>query len=275
MGFAFLGKTLIEYGIQGAGGGGGIDAIAYWTAASNAREGLPLYATPVGSFTAYPYPPVLAQLLVPFSYLPMPAFVWLWRALELGALRLSVGSWTGTGLALLLPPVIAEIDAGNVHLLMAAVCALAMRGAAGTVAPSALLKFASVPLVPLAWRLDRKGLVVGAGVAGAIVAGSFAIAPAAWSDHVAYLGSNAFPSGWYNVAESIPLPLRLALSAVAGVAAIRWIRLAPVAVVLAYPVIWFHALSTLVAVVAPVAPARARQPLAVGDRALAAGSSPA
>jgi hypothetical protein len=212
---------------------------------------------------------------VPFSYLPMPAFVWLWRALELGALRLAVGSWTRTGLALLLPPVIAEIDAGNVHLLMAGVCALAMRGFAGGIAPAALLKFASIPLVPLGWNRDRRGLVAGGILAVGLAAGSLALSPTAWSDYVRFLGSSEFPSGWYNVAESVPLPIRLGLAAAAGIAALRWIRLAPVAVVLAYPVVWFHALSTLVALAAPLAPLGSREPRPVADRGLAPGRSAA
>jgi hypothetical protein len=258
IGFAFLAKTLLEYGIQGSGGSGGIDAIAYWTAAVNVREGLPLYAIPEGGFAAYAYPPTLAQALVPFSFLPLPAFVWLWRAVELVSLRVATGSWTRSGLVLLfLPPVIAELDAGNVHLIMAAVCALAMRGVSVTVVPATLLKFASVPLVPLSWRLDRRGLLVGVGVAAAAVAASFVMAPAAWTDYAAWLTTTSFPSGWYNVAEFVPLPLRLAAAAALGLAAIRWVRLAPIAVVLAYPVVWFHSLSTLVAIITPLRPAQA------------------
>jgi hypothetical protein len=269
VGFTLLVKTLLAYGIEGAGGGGGIDAIAYWTAASNVRDGLPLYAIPEGAFGAYAYPPPVAQLLVPFSYLPMPVFVWIWRALELGALRLAVGSWTRTGLALLLPPVIAEIDAANVHLFMAGVCALAMRGVAIAIAPAVLLKFASVPLAPLGWWLDRRGLAVGALLALAVAGGSIAMAPAAWADYLRFLGSSEFPSGWYNVAESVPLPVRLGIAAVAGIAAMRWVRLAPIAVLLAYPVVWFHALSTLVAIISPLDPIRAPRPGVVTDRGVA------
>jgi hypothetical protein len=269
IGFVLLTKTLLEQGIEGAGGVGGIDAIAYWTAASNVREGMPLYLIPEGSFAAYAYPPAFAQVLVPFSYLPMPAFVWLWRALELGALRFAVGGWTRTGLALFLPPVIAEIDAGNVHLLMAAVCALAMRGTGTAIAPAALLKFATIPLAPLQWRLDRRGLVVGLLVAAGLVIVSLLLQPGAWSDYIRFIRGSEFPSGWYNVAEGVPLPVRLALSVAAAFAALKWIRLAPVAVTLAYPILWFHALSTLVAVVAPVAPLRAREPRHAPDRVLA------
>jgi hypothetical protein len=267
VGFVVLAESLLAFGIAGAGGSSGIDAIAYWTAASNVRDGLPLYALPEGAFRAYAYPPVLAQLLVPFSFLPMPAFVWLWRALELGALRLTVGSWTRTGLALLLPPVIAEIHAGNVHLLMAAVCALAMRGVASTVAPATLLKFASVPLLPLAWQGDRRGLIAGGVAAGAGAIVSIAVAPSAWEDFVRFLRTTSFPSGWYNLAEDVPVVLRLGIAATLGVAATRWVRLAPVAVLLAYPVVWYHALSTLVAMGAPIGRPRGGSTAVVGEPA--------
>ncbi|HJP88681.1 MAG TPA: hypothetical protein VJ850_06585, partial [Candidatus Limnocylindrales bacterium] len=83
VGFALLAQTLLAHGIQGDGGGGGIDAIAYWTAAQNVVHGQPLYGLESGDFAAYSYPPVLAQVLAPTALLPMPAFVWLWRALEL------------------------------------------------------------------------------------------------------------------------------------------------------------------------------------------------
>src|SRR5206468_1712458 len=114
----------------------------------------------------YSYPPLFAELLVPFAALPATAFIWGWRLLELLCLRFTVGSWTRAGIALLiLPPIIAEIETGNVHLLVAAVCALAMRGSAASIGPAALLKFASVPLAPLGWVRDRRGLLLGAGIA--------------------------------------------------------------------------------------------------------------
>jgi hypothetical protein len=274
VGFAFLAKTLLDHGIQGAGGGGGIDAIAYWTAAGNVRDDLPLYANPVGSFTAYVYPPTLAQALVPASFLPMPVFVWLWRAIEVVALRVAVGSWTRAGIALLIvPPVIAELDAGNIHLIMAAVCALTMRGAALGVAPATLLKFASVPLAPLAWRLDRRGLFIGIGATALVVVASAAIASGAWVDYIRFLGTAQFPTGSYIISENVPLLLRLAVAAVVGIAAVRWIRLAPIAVLLAYPVVWFHGLSTLVAVVAPV-PTKVAAPARVPTTVAAPGLAP-
>jgi hypothetical protein len=253
IGFALLAETLLSHGIQGDGGGGGIDAIAYWTAAQNVLHGAPLYELESGDFAAFSYPPVLAQLLAPTSLLPMPAFVWLWRAFELLGLRIAVGSWKRAGWALLVfPPILAELDAGNVHLIMAGVCALAMQGRAMPIAPAALFKFSSVPLAPIGWKLDRRGLVIGTVATAGLVGVSWLMNPQAWLDFVSFLRTTTFPHGWYNLTEAIPLPVRLTIVAVLGVAATRWIRLAPIAVLLAYPVVWFHGLSTLAALVTPL-----------------------
>jgi hypothetical protein len=253
IGFVILGKTLLDHGIQNAGGGGGIDAIAYWTAAQHLAQGTPLYGAGVGTFTAYVYPPPLAQILLPASALPLPVFVWAWRIIELIGLRIAVRSWVRSGIALLVfPPIIAELDAANVHLIMAAICTLSMRGLSFPVAPSGLLKFASAALVPLAWMRDRTGLILGIVPTLAVVAVSVILAPVAWRDYIAFLGSAEFPSGWYNIAAGVPLVPRLIAAGVLALLTVRWVRLAPVAVLLAYPVVWFHGLSTLVAVVAPL-----------------------
>jgi hypothetical protein len=84
-----------------------------------------------------------------------------------------------------------------------------------------------------------------------------ALAPRAWSDYLAFLGSNELPNVPAVALTIIPLPVRLVIAALLGLAAVRFTRLAPVAVLLAYPVVWATSLSTLVAVVAPI-PAGAR-----------------
>jgi Protein of unknown function (DUF2029). len=251
-GFLVLARVLLVQGIVGDGGGGGIDAIAYWTASKAAATGATLYGTAEGVFGAYAYPPPLAQLLVPFSGLPVAVFVWGWRFVEIACLRMAVGSWTRAGWALLFPPVLAELDAGNVHLIMAAVCAFAMRSAAAPIGPSALFKFASLPLAPIGWVRDRRGLIGGIAVAAAVCAVSIAIDRQGWTDWLGFLSKSTIPSGLHNVAEALPLPLRLVAAGALGIAAIRWVRGAPIAVVLTYPVVWIDALSTLVAVFAPV-----------------------
>ncbi|HYK94592.1 MAG TPA: glycosyltransferase 87 family protein [Candidatus Dormibacteraeota bacterium] len=259
VGFGLLAKILIETGIIGAGGVGGTDANDYWIAANHVANGEPLYAAAYGTYLAYSYPPVFAQLLSPLSALSPIAFVWLWRTVELIALRIAVDSWTRAGVALLIfPPAIAEIETGNVHLVMAAVCALAMRGASLPIAPAGLLKFASFPLAPIGFLRDRRGFVTGVAVAGVVLLASVALAPRAWSDYLSFLGANELPTVPAVALTILPLPVRLALASALAIASVRFIRLAPVAVLLAYPVVWATSLTTLLAVVTPI-PAGARQ----------------
>jgi len=263
VGYAYLARVLLVNGIEGAGGLGGIDAIAYWTAAGHALHGEPLYAIAGFEFQTYQYPPVFAQVLAPAAMLPMPVFVWLWRGIELVGLRLATGGWARAGIAILIfPPVIAEIDAGNVHLIIAGVTALAMRGIAGPVGPSFLIKFSTWPLAPLAWLHDRRGLLIGSAAGGLVAAVSIALAPGAWNEYLVFLTSHSLPADGYKILYSVPLVVRLVFAALVGLAAVRWIRLAPVAVALPYPIVWFHALSTLAAVVTPLG---RRRPDAVAE----------
>lgn len=262
VGYGFLAKVMLETGIANAGGRGGLDATDYWTAARRLIDGSPLYAVEYGQFLAYSYPPLFAQVLTPFALLPSAVFVWAWRAFELLCLRYVLGSWTASGIAILVfPPVIAELETGNVHLVMGAAVALTMRGRSLSVIPAALAKFATVPLIPLAWSVDRKGLLRGLLLALVVVAVSLATVPTYWREYLTFLTTAPYPTAPYNVLAAVPIPARLAMAVIAGFLAIRWVRLAPVAVVLAYPVVWFHGLSTLLAVFAPLpASARVRRP---------------
>lgn len=261
VGYVYLGRVLLVEGIQGDGGLGGIDAIAYWAAAGHALHGEPLYVVGGFGFGAYQYPPIFAQLLAPTSLLPMPVFVWLWRGLELAGLRLATGGWVRSGIAILIfPPVIAEIDAGNVHLIMAGVTALAMRGLVAPIGPSLLVKFSTWPLAPIAWMRDRSGFVIGAVAIGLAVMVSFALSPTTWSGYLDFLSLHAQPEPGYKILFSVPVVVRLAAAAALGLAAVRWVRLAPIAVTLAYPIIWFHSLSTLTAIVAPTSSRRLAEP---------------
>ena len=252
VGFLLTGKILLEGGIVTAGGQGGGDAIAYWQAAGHALTGRPIYVMPVGGYAAYLYPPVLAQFLAPVSVLPLPVFVWLWRALEVACLRIAVGSWRNAGLAMVLwPPVVSELYSGNVHLLAAAATAMAIRGDARSVAMAALTKFAAAAAAPAALRVDRRGLALGALAAFVVCLVSIAIAPGTWSSYLAFLEHASEPqSGWFNIGSFVSTPARFVVAAIVSLAAIRWTRLAAVAVTLAFPVLWFHSLSALVAIVA-------------------------
>jgi hypothetical protein len=260
VGYVLCIKLLLEHGVAADGGLGALDVTAYWTAARHIRDGAPIYGPGVGGYTAFLYPPVLAQAFVPLSFLPATAAAWLWRLVEVACLRVTVGSWRNVGLALLLwPPIILELDAGNVHLVIAASVALAMRGDARAVAPAALTKFASIAAVPLGWVADRRGFLLGIGVAAAIVLVSVALGPDLWRAYATFLPSvPPTDAGWYDLGRGVPLVVRLAGAAAVAIAAVRWRRLAPVAATLALPVLWLHSLSVLVAVATPIDRRQAR-----------------
>lgn len=273
VGYLLCLQVLLLHGIYSAGGEGAGDMFAYWTAGRHVLEGLPVYGPNVGGYAAYLYPPPMAQLLAPLSQLPFVAFVWLWRAFELACLRVAVGSWRNAGLALLLwPPVIAELDAGNVHLVIAAAAAMTIRGDARAILPAALTKFASLASVPAALRIDPRGLAAGALLAGTIVLGSWVVAPDLWSSYVTFLPTaTQLDTGWYNIGLNIPIAVRLGAAAALALAAVRWPRLAALAVTLTFPVLWLHSLSALVAIVATPS---GRAPSAVGWRGRAPGRRP-
>ncbi len=252
VGYLLCTKLLLEHGILGEGGEGAGDVFAYYTAGMHLRLGAQLYQAGVGGYAAFLYPPPLAQLFAPLSLLPFPVVVWLWRALLLAALRISVGSWRTAGIVLLVwPPVIAEIDAGNVHLLLAAATAEGIRGRAIYLGPVALTKFATLAAMPMGWVSDRRGALTGLGIAAGLVLVSVALAPDLWFDYVDFARSapTSHP-GWYNIGDLVPGWLRFASAVGLAIAAIRWRRLAAPAVTLALPALWVHGLSTLVALLA-------------------------
>lgn len=249
VGYLLLAEALIGHGIYSAGGAGAGDVFAYYRAGEHLRTGIPVYGAGVGGYAAFLYPPVLAQLVAPLSVLPFPFVVWAWRFVQLACLRSITGSWTWTGIALLVwPPLLAEIDACNVHLFIAAAVAMAIRGDGRGVVPVALTKFASLAALPLAFVSDRRGLFLGVLAATSILVVSFALSPGLWADYLKFLPQvPRLDTAGYNIGRDVPLLPRFAVAALLAMAAIRWRRLAAVAATLALPVIWYHGLSVLVA----------------------------
>lgn len=252
VGYAMCAVLLIQHGVGDNGGEGGVDVLAYWTAGRHLLAGEDLYGLGIGGPSAFLYPPVMAQLFMPLSLLPFPVVLWIWRAVLLVALRIAVGNWRNAGLAMLLwPPVITELDAGNVHLILAAAVAETIRGRAASLVPVSLTKFASLAAVPLAIRVDPRGFLLGTLGAAIAVLVSVVIATDLWAEYLAFvLAPPAAETDWFNIGERFPLGIRLGLAAVVALLAIRWSRLAAVATTLALPVLWIHGLSTLVAVTA-------------------------
>lgn len=262
-GFALLAwdlmTPLVEHGSTGAS-----DARAYWAAGRRLVEGGTLYADTAGEPFAFLYPPIAAQLVAPLSLLPLPVFGWGIRVLEILCLRYVVGSWRLAGVSMILClPVVAEIEAGNINLLIAAALAAAIRGDSRWLVPAAVPKFAALAALPFALARNRRALMLGASGALTLCAVSVLSAPDLWRSYVTFLlHQPSVDWQWYNIGRLVPLPARLLGAIACALIAIRRPAFMPVAVALSSPVLWFNSLSVLVAIVPAMAinpmPGRAR-----------------
>ena len=253
VGFVLGLGIMLGLGVAGSGGSAGTDALAYWQAGRSILDGSALYGGNAGVTSAYLYSPLFAQLVAPLSLLPAPVFVWLWRLLEVGCLRVAIGSWTRAGLAMLVfPPVIIELVYGNVNLMIAAVCALVMRGRAAPWGAPIVVKAAGIPLIPLAFKADWWTFIRAGAVMLVAVGVSIVLAPIAWSDYLWFLADAEQPTWWTNLSRDIPFAIRLLAAMGLGVVAVRWVRVAPIAVLVGLPIVWLSSVSILVATVAPL-----------------------
>jgi len=177
---------VLENGVHvETGGAAGWDSYSTWLASQHLRAGEPVY--PIGpqpGIGAIYYPPLYVQLTAPLGLLPWPAFSALARLVEFVALRGLAGSWRATGILLLFPPVLMEVNIANIVLLMALGTCLALRGWTYLLVPAALPKYAPAFAAPIVWRLWPEGrralLLATAGMAAAIAV-SYAADPALWS----------------------------------------------------------------------------------------------
>jgi hypothetical protein len=183
--------------------------------------------------------------------LPFVAFAWLWRALEFLCLRAVIGSWQGTGIALLIfPPAIMEIDAGNVHLIVAFALAALLRGNVRVIAPVGFLtKFAPLAALPVAFAVDRRTTIRTLIAVAVVYSVSFAIQPRDWIEFARLLTApQSPPQSGYVLLRGVPLITREAAAVALGLLALWYRPLVVLAVVVAYPVIWLNSLSTFVAI---------------------------
>jgi hypothetical protein len=251
----------------------GFDAYAYW--AIDLRH---LYGESLGNTSdlgAFRYTPAIGQLFAIFHAIPWELFLVLWVAAMAAALVwLNRRNWL---IALAFPPVALEIFHGNVHLFMAVAIALGFRYPA-TWAFVVLTKVS--PGVGALWFLFRgeyRKAAIAVGVTGAIAAVSFVVAPDLWRQYTQTMIDNLAYDPGHPYPVPIPLPIRMA----AGAALVAWGArtdrpwTVPVAATLALPIIWFHGLAVLLAIV-PIERERRRAAAAVttpGDRRAAAAAS--
>jgi hypothetical protein len=198
---------------------------------------------------AFLYSPAFAQLTEPLRLLPWATFRLLWRAGELAALTALAGPFTLP--FLFTEPIASELNAGNIHLLLAAAIVAGFRWPA---AWAFVLLTKVTPGIGLLWfavRREWRQLGIALGATLAIVAVSAVLAPGLWLDWIALLTHEAAVPPrreW----EVVMLPLAWRVIAAAVVVAWgarndrRWA--VPLGAFLALPVTWYHALSLLVGV---------------------------
>lgn len=202
----------------------------------------------LGGVDAYLYSPAFAQLTEPLRLLGWDVFREAWRVLEVGALVALAGPLAGP--LLFLAPVSGEVNAGNIHLLLALAIVAGFRWPA---AWAFVLLTKVTPGVGLVWfavRREWRNLALALGATAGIVAVSFALNPSAWFDWVAVLARGSAGFADVQVVNG-PLVLRVAAGAVlvawGGRTDRPWTVL--VAAWLALPVTWLTSLSMLAGLV--------------------------
>jgi hypothetical protein len=222
----------------------GLDTHAYWAADLN-----DLYASArIGETGAYLYSPAFAQAFAPLRLLPFPVVYALWLALCLGLL-----AWMRVLWFVAIPPVIAELYFGNVHVLYAAVIVAGFRYPGMWALPWLTKVTPAIGSLWFALRGEWRRLASALGTTAFIAIASFFLAPDAWWDWWSSVVANVGrPTGMR--ADVFPLSLRLVVGALLLAWGARTNRLwtIPVAVFLAAPTIWPGSVAVLAAAFSPL-----------------------
>jgi len=212
---------------------------------------------------AYVYSPAFLQLVSPLTALPWQAFMAVWTALLIAAVRFMTGPRL-LAAGLLFPFTAMEVAGGNVSLLLAAAIVIGFRWPA-TWALVLLTKI--TPGIGLLWfavRREWRSLFIALAATAAIASVSALFMPAAWRTWLDVIIANAGKGGtWASV--PVPLLIRLPIAVAVVVWGARTDRrwTVPIASMLALPALWYGGLSMLLAVI-PLRPSaeEARPPAA-------------
>jgi len=233
--------------------GTGQDARCYW----QATLANPYLHSDWNDPIAYVYSPAFLQLVSPLTALPWQAFMAVWTALLVLAVRFLTGPRL-LAAGLLFPFAAMEVAGGNVSLLLAAAIVVGFRWPA---AWSIVLLTKITPGIGLLWfavRREWRSLAIALGVTAAIALVSFVVLPGQWRAWIDVVVQNAL-AGKSGTWASVPIPLwiRLPFAIALVVWGARTDRrwTVPVAAMLALPALWYGGLSMLLAVI-PLLPER-------------------
>ena len=227
--------------------GTGQDARCYW----QATLANPYLHSDWNDPIAYVYSPAFLQLVSPLTALPWQAFMAVWTALLVLAVRFLTGPRL-LAAGLLFPFAAMEVAGGNVSLLLAAAIVVGFRWPA---AWSIVLLTKITPGIGLLWfavRREWRSLAIALGVTAAIALVSFVVLPGQWRAWIDVVVQNAL-AGKSGTWASVPIPLwiRLPFAIALVVWGARTDRrwTVPVAAMLALPALWYGGLSMLLAVI--------------------------
>ena len=233
--------------------GTGQDARCYW----QATLANPYLHSDWNDPIAYVYSPAFLQLVSPLTALPWQAFMAVWTALLILAVRFLTGPRL-LAAGLLFPFAAMEVAGGNVSLLLAAAIVVGFRWPASW---SIVLLTKITPGIGLLWfavRREWRSLAIALGTTAAIALISFVVLPGQWRAWIDVVVQNAV-AGKSGTWASVPIPLwiRLPFAIALVVWGARTDRrwTVPVASMLALPALWYGGLSMLLAVI-PLLPER-------------------
>ena len=217
-----------------------VDARYYWAA-----DPANLYPHPeLAEHNGYNYSPAFEFVVGWGRLLPFEVFVAIWRAILLAALLYLAGPFTI--FVLLLSPVVSEINAGNIQILLAAAVVLGFRWPA--IWAFVLLTKVS-PGVGLLWFVVRREWrkLIALGATAAIAAVSMLIWFDQWPGYIDLVTSGAAPAvSPFYLSLYQRLPFAVVLVVFGAWRGWRWT--VPVAATLALPVFYYTSLSMLVGV---------------------------
>jgi Glycosyltransferase family 87 len=206
---------------------------------------------------AYVYSPAFLQLVTPLTQLPWQAFMAVWTAILIGAVRFLTGPrLLATGL--LFPFTAMEVAGGNISLLVAVAIVIGFRWPWTW---SLVLLTKITPGIGLLWfavRREWRSLAIAIAATAAIVAVSALMLPQQWRDWVDVVIDNAGKGGtWASV--PVPLWIRLPIAVAVVVWGARTDRAwtVPLAAMLALPALWYGGISMLLACI-PLLPEQGR-----------------
>ena len=204
------------------------------------------YSSSIGGANAFLYSPVAALVALPFHLLPFEVVRLLLVAVDVACLLYLAGPWGFSLLAL--PPIFADVAAGNIHILLGTAIAVGFRYPA-TWAFVLLTKV--TPGVGVLWfavRREWRNLALAGGVTAALGLASAMLLPGWWPAWIATLRSSTGSVVTAPVLTNAPLVARL----VASAAIVTWGALTgrrwtvALAATLALPAVWVMGSSMLI-----------------------------